>query len=78
MPAAHAHDDVILSYLKRELELGQVAVVPQEAYSHIHTSSFGVIPKKNQPGKWRLIVDLFSPQGVSVNDYIDQQLSSLT
>ena len=37
-----------------------------------------MIPKKNQPGKWRLIVDLSSPQGSSVNDYIDQQLSSLT
>ena len=34
------------------------------------SSSFGVIPKKGQPGKWRLIVDLSSPWGASVNDGI--------
>ena len=34
-------------------------------------SSFGVIPKKGQPDKWRLIVDLSSPGGASVNDGID-------
>ena len=45
MPAAHAHEDVVLSYLKRELELGRVADFPQQTYSHIHTSSFGVIPR---------------------------------
>jgi hypothetical protein len=31
-----------------------------------------VIPKRGQPGKWRLIVDLSSPKDVSVNDGIDQ------
>ena len=29
------------------------------------TSPIGVIPKSNQPGKWRLIVDLSSPHGQS-------------
>ena len=38
--------------------------------SNLHVSSFGVIPKKGQPGKWRLIVDLSSPGGSSVNDRI--------
>ena len=36
----------------------------------LHISSFGVVPKKSQPGKWRLIVDLSSPGGASVNDGI--------
>ena len=36
----------------------------------LHISSFGVIPKKGQPGKWQLIVDL-SPDGASVNDRIN-------
>jgi len=36
-----------------------------------------VIPKKSQPGKWRLIVDLSSPGGASVNDGIDPQDFSL-
>ena len=39
----------------------------------LHVSSFGVIPKKGQPDKWRPIVDLSSPQGHSVNDGIDPE-----
>ena len=35
-------------------------------------------PKKNQQGKWRLITDLSSPQGHSVNDGIDPALCSLS
>ena len=34
--------------------------------------------KKNKPGKWRMIVDLSAPQGMSVNDGIDSELSSLS
>ena len=37
----------------------------------LHDSSFGVTPKKGQPAKWCLIVDLSSPQGSSVNDGIN-------
>ena len=43
----------------------------------MHISSFGVIPKKGQPGKGHLIVDLSSPGGASVNDGIDPQDFSL-
>ena len=75
MPAAREHPDIVINYLKKELDLGRVAAVPHEAVSLIHTSSFGVIPKKSQPGKWRFIVDLSSSHGSSVNDYIDQKHS---
>lgn len=40
---------------------------------HVHISSFGVIPKRDQPGKWQLIVDLSSPGGSSVNDGINTE-----
>ena len=36
----------------------------------IHTSRFGVIPKKNKPNAWRLILDLSFPFEHSVNDGI--------
>ena len=36
----------------------------------LHVSRFGVIPKRHQPGKWRLILDLSCPAGHSVNDRI--------
>ena len=36
-----------------------------------------MIPKKNQPGEWRLIVDLSSPANHSINDGISPELCSL-
>ncbi|KAK3726195.1 hypothetical protein QZH41_003183 [Actinostola sp. cb2023] len=69
---------VIDEYLANEVALGRVA----GPFSHppipsLHISSFGVIPKSGQPGKWRLIVDLSSPEGASVNDGIDPDSFSL-
>ena len=43
----------------------------------VHISRFGVIPKSNQPEKWRLIVDLSHPEGRSVNNGISSELCSL-
>lgn len=42
----------------------------------IQISPFGVIPK-SKPGEWRLIIDLSSPEGFSVNDGIDKACCSL-
>ena len=44
----------------------------------VQVSPFGVIPKGHTPGKWRLIVDLSSPSGSSVNDGISSDLCSLS
>ena len=44
----------------------------------LQVSSFGVIPKMNQPNKWRLILDLPHPTGVSINDGISKSLSTLS
>ena len=41
-------------------------------------SCFGVIPKPHKPGKWRLITDLSSPKGASVNDRINSRFCSLS
>lgn len=52
---------------------------PKEVESFcVHCSPFGVLPKRNRPNKWRLIIDLSVPQGQSVNDGIDKELASLT
>ena len=45
--------------------------------SGVHNSPLGAIPKKNKPGKWRLIVDLSSPPSHSINDSISIESSSL-
>ena len=38
----------------------------------------GVIPKRHQPGKWRLIVNLSFPKGHSVTDGVEPELCSLS
>ena len=72
-PALH-HTHIVDAYLANEVSLGRVSSPP---FPLLHISSFGVIPKKGQPGKWHVIVDLYSPGGASVNDDIDPQDFSL-
>ena len=43
----------------------------------VHCSPIGIISKQHKPGKWRLIHDLSSPEGASINDGISPDLSSL-
>ena len=62
---------VIDNYLSTDLAKGRVVGPFSSPPSpHLHISHFGVIPKKHQPGKWHLILDLSSPDGHSVNDGI--------
>ena len=70
--SAIQHASVIDAYLVNEVSLGRVAgpFNSLPPFPNLQISSFGVIPKKGQPGKWRLIVDLSSPSGASVNDGI--------
>ena len=51
---------------------------PAECPPHVHINRFGVIPKGHNTGKWRLITDLSFPRGLSVNDGVDEALSSLS
>ena len=70
--SANQHLEVIDRYLANEVSLGRVTGhFSSPPFPNLHISGFGVIPKKGQPGKWRLIVDLSSPNGLSVNDGID-------
>ena len=66
------------AYLQNEVALGRVAgPFLSSPLPNLHVSSFGVIPKAGQPGKWRLNLDLSSPHGRSVNDGIDPEQFSL-
>ena len=78
MPAAYSNTDVVDRYLKEELDQGHLIPVQPPLAGNVHISKLGVIPKKHQPGKWRLIVDLSSPKGASINDFIDPSFCSLT
>ena len=60
---------VIGNYLDREVQLGRMH---RHIVSHpgVKLSPLGAISKKNKPGKWCLIMDLFSPAESSINDYV--------
>ena len=69
----------MFKYLEGERSQKRVAIVgtPERAQElGIHWSPFGVIPKKNN--KWRLILNLSSPDGHSVNDGVQKKLASLS
>ena len=79
MRSAIENPTVVQAYLDMEVGLGRLIgpvsehLVPKGA----QISPFGVIPKSNQPGKWRFIVNLSSLEGSSVNDGIHPDLCSL-
>ena len=77
MQSAKENLEVVRGYLEEEMAAGRV-VGPLEMGSvqGVQINPLGVIPK-SQPGKWRLIVDLSSPQGKSVNDGIKKEWCSL-
>ena len=77
MLSASDHPGVITAYIKEEVQANRmylVGPVNEALVKSIHCSPFGVIPKKNKPGRWRLILDLSSPDGQSVNDSIAKDL----
>ena len=54
MLSTRSHPDVVSNYIAAELALGQITYVgPGEAAKElgIHTSPFGVVPKRQNPGK---------------------------
>lgn len=72
---------VVSDYLLREVSLHRMVELTMSrslaAHAGIQVSPLGIIPKKNRPNKWRLITDLSSPEGYSVNDGIEGAWATL-
>ncbi len=66
----------IEDYMKTKHAANRIARVDSQEKQN-HGELFGVIPKKGQPGKWCLIMDLSFPPGNSVNNRIDRNLCSM-
>ncbi len=79
MPSATEQGHAIISsYLAKECAEGRVlGPFEEHFFPQLQVSRIGVVPK-HTPGQWRLIVDLSSPEGYSVNDGISRQLCSLS
>ena len=79
MLSASQHPKVVENYLGNERAEGRIlGPINPRSVPGLHTSRFGVIPKGHSSGKWRLITDLSSPEGASVNDGISPTLCSLS
>ncbi len=74
MASTMHHPESVTEYLATEVKAGHIVEIPKEYTETVQISRFGVIPKSNQPGKWRLVLDLSSPDGASVNDGIDSRV----
>ena len=73
------HPQVVDDYLKAEIAEHRVAGPFHKVdIPDAHISRFGVIPKRNKPNKWRLIMGLPHPIEFSVNYGISKELCSLS
>ena len=69
---------IVSRYITEEFALGRLELVlPPLSAAIVRKNPIGLIPKPHQPGKFRLIVDLSSLQGFSINDGISSALCSL-
>ena len=66
-----------MTTFKQKLQQEELLAPTRQQLFVVYISRFGVIPKKHQPGKWCLILDLSFPKGKSVNDGIDKDVCSL-
>ena len=77
MPSVSSQPQAIREYLAVECAAGRIlGPLQADSVPGLQVNRFGLIPKKT-PGEWRLIVDLSSPEGSSVNDGEYDHLCSL-
>ena len=78
MKSAKEHVDIVDKYIGSECDKKRLlGPIQRSKYPQVQISPFGVMPK-SEPGQWRLLVDLSSPAGGSVNDGINKEWCLLT
>ena len=77
MRSVFQNTEVVDKYIGTEVKAGKLMPVSLALEQSIHISPIGIIPKPHQPGKFRLIVYLSSPEACSVNDAIEAELCSV-
>ena len=77
LKSAELHKRIIVDSIIDELKKGRVAgPFAKPPFQHFRTSPIGVVPKK-EAGKFRVITDLSSPRGFSINDGIPDAEASV-
>ena len=76
-PSATEHPLIVQQHIEVERARGSlVGPLPPFLAATVHLSPLGLVPKPHSD-KWRLIVNLSSPEGYSVNDGICPDLTSV-
>ena len=66
------HPEAVTGALQKEISKGHTAgPFSSLPLPNLQCSPLGVVPKKD--GSWRIIMDLSSPRGSSINDFIDKE-----
>ena len=74
-PSAREHSELVDQFVRAQVSQGYMAgPFPVQDCANIITSSIAVISKKT-PGKWRVIVEMSSPQNATVNNYLRRELT---
>lgn len=76
--SVHQHESIVADKLHKEIALGRIAgpfTVPP--FSNLQCSPIGIVPKK-EIGEFRLIHHLSYPDGASINDFIPDELCSVS
>ena len=78
LKSAYVHPDRVNAYLMNEISLGRImGPFDNPPFRIFRCSPLGIVPKKI-PGKFRTILNLSAPHGLSVNDFISKEDYSLT
>ena len=63
LQSASSHSHIVSDYISREVQNHRLRMVPLSQAPLVRCNPIGLIPKQNQPGKFRLIVNLSAPIG---------------
>ena len=78
LPSAMVNPGVVAARISAEMEVGRLfGPVAQHIAHLVHCSPIGLVLKSHQTNKWRLIVDLSSPQDHSINDGVSSDWCSM-
>lgn len=77
LQGALSHPKVVKQYLQTRKSSRPLQLIRPTCSACEHVSRFGVIPKLNQPSKWRFTIDLSYPKSRSFNDGISKPLCKL-
>ena len=77
-PPSSANPQVVVERITAEQTAGRLlGPLTGDQTAGVHTSPIGLVPKSHPSNKWRMICDLSSPSGHSINDGIPQELCPL-